>query len=35
MKSIRAGGIVINPENKIAIAYEHVWRFSRDRFVFI
>ncbi len=29
MKSIRAGGIVINPENKIAIAYEHIWGFPR------
>ena len=29
MKSLRAGGIVINPENKIAIAHEHVWGFPR------
>lgn len=29
MKSIRAGGIIINPENKIALSHEHVWGFPR------
>jgi 8-oxo-dGTP pyrophosphatase MutT (NUDIX family) len=29
MKSIRAGGIIINPENKIALSYERIWGFPR------
>ncbi|MGI6423187.1 MAG: NUDIX domain-containing protein [Candidatus Dojkabacteria bacterium] len=29
MKSYRAGGIVINKENKIALANEHLWGFPR------
>jgi 8-oxo-dGTP pyrophosphatase MutT (NUDIX family) len=29
MKSIRAGGIVINEENKIALANERIWGFPR------
>ncbi|MDD3474629.1 MAG: NUDIX domain-containing protein [Candidatus Dojkabacteria bacterium] len=29
MKSIRAGGIIINSENQIAIAHEHIWGFPR------
>lgn len=28
-KSLRAGGIIINSENQIAIANEHVWGFPR------
>jgi putative (di)nucleoside polyphosphate hydrolase len=28
-ESVRAGGIIINSENKIAIAHEHVWGFPR------
>ena len=29
MKSLRAGGIVINKDNKIALANEHLWGFPR------
>jgi bis(5'-nucleosidyl)-tetraphosphatase len=29
MKSLRAGGIVINKEGKIALANEHLWGFPR------
>jgi len=29
MKSLRAGGIVINNEGKIALANEHLWGFPR------
>ncbi len=29
MKSIRAGGVVLNAENKIALANEHLWGFPR------
>ncbi len=29
MKSPRAGGIIINEENKIALANEHLWGFPR------
>ena len=29
MKSIRAGGIIINTENKIALSHEHIWGFPR------
>jgi 8-oxo-dGTP pyrophosphatase MutT (NUDIX family) len=29
VKSYRAGGIVINKENKIALANEHLWGFPR------
>ena len=29
MKSIRAGAIVINKENKIALSNEHLWGFPR------
>lgn len=28
-KSIRAGGIVLNPQNKIALSNEHIWGFPR------
>ncbi len=29
MKSYRAGGIVINNENRIALTNEHLWGFPR------
>ena len=29
MKSIRAGGIIINPNNQVAMTYEHLWGFPR------
>jgi 8-oxo-dGTP pyrophosphatase MutT (NUDIX family) len=29
MKSIRAGGIILNSNNQIAVAHEHLWGFPR------